>query len=76
MGGRNFALEAYLEMIHFSLPPLGARDWPGWFWTKRCHTSFFQYCMARVQIVSTKYILDDFGQNDVTLIEEPQSSVH
>ena len=39
MGGRNFARGVFGDDTFLS-PPLGATDWPGWFWTKRCHTSF------------------------------------
>ena len=78
MGGEQFCTTAYLEMIHFSLslqPPLELQIGPGGFGQNDV-TLHSPSIVWRVRRLYTKYILDDFGQNDVALIEEPRSSVH
>ena len=63
-------------MIHFSLPPLELQIGPGGFGQNDVTLHPILYCIARADCKYTIYILDDFGQNDVTLIEELRSLVH
>ena len=75
MGGRNFARGIFGDDTFLS-PPLELQIGLGGFGQNDVTLHPILYCIARVDCKYTIYILDDFRQNDVTLIEELRSLVH